>query len=204
MMRDEEFILPGSLKDMLSKYYDGLTSLEEERFLKKYFTEHQIQESLLPDQAILSLTNSDELILVPANELWGKIKRNEIKKNRAKKIIAIASSAAATLLLVISMSAWYYLSSDKNINLATDTFTNPEEAYKVVQKYLGLASNKLSYAYAEIKPIEKLAIPSDALQPFSDIDKNLQRLNQLNRIESTAHKLEHFSIITDLMRVDKN
>lgn len=201
-MNDEKYILPEDIKNLLSRYYDGLTSLEEEKLLKKYFTEHQITRSLLPDQAILSLTNSDEPTLIPANEIWDKIKRNEIKKSRSKKIIAIASSAAASLLIVVTMSTWFYLSSEKSNNLATDTFTNPEEAYRVVQKYLGLASTKLSYAYTEMKPIEKLAIPSEALHSFSAIDRNLQRLNQLDRIGNTAQRIERFSIITDLMDID--
>lgn len=203
-MNDEKYMLPDDIKNLLSRYYDSLTSLEEEKLLKKYFTEHQITRSLLPDQAILSLTNSDEPTLVPANEIWDKIKRNEIKKNRTKKIIAIASSAAASLLIVVTMSTWLYLSSEKSNNLATDTFTNPEEAYRVVQKYLGLASTKLSYAYTEMKPIEKLAIPSEALHSFSAIDRNLQRLNQLDRIGNTTQRIGRFSIITDLMDVDKN
>ena len=203
-MKDEEYILPDNIKDILSRYYDGFTSLEEERFLKKYFAEHQIPESLLADKAILSIANSDELTIVPANEIWAKIKRNEIQQNRFKRGIRIVSSAAASLIILISIGTWYYLSSEKQSNIATDTFTNPEEAYKVVQKYLGLASSKLSYAYTEIKPIEKLAIPSEALQSFSEIEKKMQPLNQLNRIESTSRKLEHFSIITDLLEVDKN
>ena len=204
MMKNEEYILPNNIKDILSRYYDGLTSLEEERFLRTYFSEHQIPESLLADKAIISLSNSVEHIILPPNEIWDKIKRNEIKQNRFKKVVLFASSIAASLLIVISVGNWYYFSSEKQNNLATDTFTNPEDAYKVVQKYLGLASSKLSYAYTEIKPIEKITIPSEALQSFSAIDDNLQRLNQLNRIESTAHKLAHFSIITDLIEVDKN
>lgn len=203
-MKNQEYILPDNIKIILLKYYDGLTSLEEEKLLKKYFAEHQIPESLFADQAILTLTHSEDFTLVPTNEIWDKIKQNEIKQNRFKKVIRIASSAAASLLIVISVTAWYYLSSEQHNALATDTYSNPEEAYKVVQKYLGLASKTLSYAYTEIKPIEKLTIPSEALEPFSDIDKNLQRLKQLNKINSTTQQLEHFSIITDLMVADKN
>lgn len=203
-MNKEENILPDYIKDILSKYYDGLTSIEEEKLLKKYFLEHKIPESLLTDQSILYASRKEEIYLFPNNELWDKIKQNESKHNRYRKTVRLISSLAASLLIMISLGIGFYLSFEKKSIIVADTFSNPEDAYKAVQKYLGFTSTKLSYAYTEIKPIEKLSIPCDAIQPFSDIDKNLQRLNHLNRLKSTSQKLERFSIITDFIKVDEN
>lgn len=203
-MNKEEYILPDNIKDILSRYYDGLTSIEEERLLKKYFVEHRIPESLIADHAILSIGKQEDVSFYPTNELWDKIRQNESKQHRFRKTVRLVSSIAASLLIVVSLGIGFYISSEKSSNMAIDTYSNPEDAYKAVQKYLGFASNKLSYAYTEIKPLEKLSIPSDAIQPFSDIDKNLQRLNQLNRLKSTTQKLEHFSVITDFINVNEN
>ena len=203
-MISEEYILPENIKNLLSRYYDGMTSLEEEKYLKKYLSEHHVSESLLADQTILSFTKPEEVSLFPANEIWAKIKQNEYKKKNNWRVIGVVSSIAASLLILISVGTWYFWLPVKQVTFGSDTYSNPKEAYMVVQKYLGFASSKLSYAYTEIKPIEKLTIPSEAMQPFLDIEKNLQRLNQLNRINSTTRKLEHFSIITELMEADKN
>lgn len=203
-MNNLEYILPENIKEILSRYYDGLTSLDEEKLLKKYFKEHQIPESLLTDQAIFSFTRSDEINLFPEHEIWDKIKQKESKQHKFRIVIGVVSSIAASLVILISIGTWYHFSSEKHNSLAVDTYSNPEDAYKAVEKYLGFASSKLSYAYTEIKPIEKLSIPSKAIQPFEDIDKNLNRLNQLDRINSTTKKLQQLTIITEIMKVDNN
>lgn len=203
-MNKEENILPDYLKDILSKYYDGLTSIEEDKLLKKYFLEHAIPDSFLTDQAILYASRQEEISLFPNNELWNVIKQHESKHNRYRKTVRLISTIAASLLIMVSLGIGFYLSTEKQSSIAKDTFSNPQDAYKAVQKYLGFTSTKLSYAYTEIKPIEKLSIPCDAIQPFSDIDKNLQRLNHLNRLKSSSQKLERFSIITDFIKVDEN
>jgi hypothetical protein len=203
-MKNGEYILPEDIKCILSKYYDGMTSLEEEKLLKKYFKDHQIPESQFADQAILSFTKPDNISLYPAKDIWEKIKQSETSSNRYKALIRMASSIAASIIILISIGTWYYISSDTHNKLATDTYSNPKDAYKTVQKYLGFTSSKLSYAYQGIKPIEKLAIPGEAIKPFEDIDKNIMRLNQLNRLNKTSKEMEHLSIITDIIKVDKN
>jgi len=203
-MNREEYILPDNIKSILSKYYDGLTSIEEEKLLKKYFVDYQIPESLLADQAILSFGSPEEVTLYPNNELWDLIKQNELKQNKFRKTIRLVSSIAASLLIILSLGIGYYLTSAKQDLMATDTYSNPEDAYKAVQKYLGFASSKLSIAYTEIKPIEKLAIPSKAISSFSDIDKNLERLKGFEKLNSSTQELKRFSILNDIIRVDNN
>ncbi len=203
-MNNEEYILPDNIKCFLSKYYDGSTSIEEEKLLKKYFVEHQIPEFLLADQAILSFGAPEEVNLYPNNELWDKIKQNELKQAKFRKTIRLVSSIAASLMIVLSLGIGYYITSVKQNELAADTYSNPEEAYKAVQKYLGFASNKLSYAYTEIKPIEKLVIPSEAIKSFSDMDKNFERLKDFEKLNSSTQELKRFSILNDIIRVDDN
>ncbi len=203
-MNKEEYILPDNIKDVLSRYYNGFTSIEEEKLLKKYFVEHQIPEFLLADQAILSFGSQEEISFYPNNELWAIIKQDEIKQNRFRKKIRLVSSIAASLLIVLSVGIGYHITSTKKNLLATDTYSNPEEAYKVVQKYLGFASSKLSYAYTEIKPIEKLSIPTDAIKSFSAINKNLECIERLEKLNATSQELERFSILNEIIHVDDN
>jgi len=202
-MTSKDYILSENIKRILKKYYDGLTSIEEERLLRKYFVENQIPESNLTDKALLSFVNEDEISVFPTNEIWEKIKAHEKREHKRRKSIRILSSIAASILVVFSLSVWYFYPMKQN-KLLTDSYSNPEEAYKAVQKYLGLVSTKLSYAYTEMKPIEKLSIPSETMQSFSSINKSFQRLKQLDRIGATTHELERFSIISDLIVVDKN
>ncbi|RPH27721.1 MAG: hypothetical protein EHM93_19095 [Bacteroidales bacterium] len=203
-MNKEKYILTDDIEKLLSKYYDGMTSVKEEKLLKEYFAENRIPQSYLDDQAILSFGRQEDYTLYPNNELWDKIQQNDSKQNKYKRIIRVVSSVAASILIVVAFGIGYHLSSSKHDLMVTDTYSNPEDAYKAVQKYLGFTSMKLSYAFTELKPIEKLTIPSEAIQPFSYIDKNLQRLNHLERLNSTSQKLKQLSVITDFIQVDDN
>ncbi|NVO09521.1 MAG: hypothetical protein HXX16_06125 [Bacteroidales bacterium] len=202
-MNNKDQILPEEIKSILSKYYNGRTTIEEERLLKKYFVQNQIPDSNLSDKALLSFVNDEELPIFPENEIWSKILVTEKKKRNQRKTIQILSSVAASILIVFSFSIWYSYPT-KHVETLTDTYSNPHEAYKAVQKYLGLVSTKLAYAYTEIRPIGKLAIPVEAMQSFSAIDKNVKRLQQFRILEGSAHELKRFSIISDIVIVDKN
>jgi len=203
-MNNEFQILPEEIKILLKKYYDGETSLEEERNLKAYFKEHQVSENCYSDKTLFSFQNTNELHILPENELWNKIKGGEKKQKGNRNVIRVVSSVAASLILLFTVFAWYYTSSRKHNELVLDTCSNPEEAYRIAQKYLGLASNKLSYAYNEIKPIENLAIPSKAMQPFSEINKNLEPLNQLKTLNKSTSSLEHLAVFDEIVNIDKN
>ncbi len=205
-MKKEDYILPEEIRSILSKYYEGLSTIEEERTLRKYLSEHDIPESMIVDQTVLSFSNQDDnLEFLPNNELWEAIHVNESKRFRLKQTILFASSIAASLIILVSVGLSIYFTSEKRDNIAVDTYSNPEEAYKAVQKYLGFTSKKLSYAYTEMKPMEMLSVPSEAMKPFSEIDKNFNRLNALDRINSTSRRLENISVFSNYINVnDKN
>ncbi len=42
------------------------------------------------------------------------------------------------------------------------------------------------------------------MQAFSTIDINAKRLQQFDKLGTSAHELERFSIISDIVIVDKN
>lgn len=206
-MKKEDYILSDEIKCILSKYYEGISSIEEERKLRKFLSEHDIPESMIVDQTLLSFSNHDDnLDYFANNELWEAIRANESKRLSLKRTILIATSVAASIIILISVGLSFYYTQEKKHSLAVvDTYSNPEEAYRAVQKYLGFASKKLSYAYTEIKPIELLSVPSEAMKPFSEIDKNINRLNALDRINSTSKRLENISVFSNYINVnDKN
>ena len=203
-MTSNNNILPDNIKSILSKYYEGLTSIEEEKALREYFGGDQIPDSNIAEKALFAFTNDEDLEIIPNNEIWDSIRKAERKEVEWKRKIQWISSIAASILLVISVTVGYNYYNAKQGQLSSDTYKTPEEAYKAVQKYLGLVSNKLSYAYNEMKPIEMLTIPSNSMQSFSTINDNLLKLKQLDKINSPIREIEHFSIISDFFVVDKN
>jgi hypothetical protein len=197
-------ILPDSIKSILLKYYDGLTSIEEERLLKDYFGKQPIPESNLADKTLLSITSNEEVLFIPNSEIWESINLFEVQKARRRKNIRLFMSTAASLLLIFSLGIGYNIYSSKKNMLPSDTYKSPEEAYKTVQKYLGLVSSKLSYAYTEMRPMEKLSIPGETMQSFIQIDNNFQKLKQLDRFSTATREIVHLSIISEVVAVENN
>lgn len=202
-MTNNESILPENIKRILTKYYDGHTSLEEERLLRKYFAENPISDSNLTYKTLLSFGTDNGYHAFPSDEIWKKIKDKERAEQKQRKSIKIISSIVASIIVVLSIGVLCFYPVNQE-NRLTDSYSNPEDAYKAVQKYLGFVSSRLSYAYMEMKPIEKLSIPSEAMQPFSSIDQSFQRLKLFNRIGVTTRELECFSTISDIIVVDNN
>jgi len=203
MIRNEN-ILPDSIRSILTKYYNGLTSIEEEKVLREYFKANLIPESNLSDKAILSFNNDEKISIFPTNEIWEKLRTADEQANRRRKTIRLSLSIAASVVIVFSLSLGYTFLTMKQNKLIADSYKNPEEAYRAVQKYLGLVSSKLSYAYTEMQPIEKLSIPNEAMQSFSSINENFQYLNRLETMGTATRELERFSIISDILVDDKN
>ena len=131
-----------------------------------------------------------------------QIKESERKLQKRSYYIKLVTSVAASVVLIVSISFWYSINQQHKNVYAKDTFTDPKEAYLVAQKYLGLVSSKLSYACAEIKPIEKLGIPSKLIKPIDCINQEIYHLNQLNSIQKSASLLEQFSVFSDYINVD--
>jgi len=80
-MKKEDYILPEELRSILSKYYE-----------RKYLSEHDIPESMIIDQTVLSFSNhqDDNLEFLPNNELWDAIHVNESKRFRLKRTILVS------------------------------------------------------------------------------------------------------------------
>lgn len=201
-MKNNDIILPDRIKSILSKYYDGQTTIEEERQLKDFFAKNDIPFPYTPDLHLLAFSNQESNAILPNDILWNKIKAEDVKRKRRGNTIKIISSAAASILVIFSISLWYQVSQHEVKKFASDTYSNPKEAYMVAQKYLGLVSNKLSYACAEMKPIEKLSIPTEAMKSFNELNQGFQHLNQLNNLEKPTKRLKQFSIIADYIVID--
>jgi len=200
-MRSQDKILPENIKEILQKYYDGLTSIDEEKLLKDYFSVNASDVSRIPDQQLFTFLNQKDDGFISNEKLWEGIRINEIKKQKQVKVIKFFYSAAASIIIIFSLSLWYLLYEPTKTNIVADTYSNPEEAYRVARKYLGFVSNNLSNVYTEIKSIEKLSIPSDAMQSFNKIDESFDQLSRLNKLRESTTKMGKISVISDYINI---
>lgn len=115
---------------LLEKYFEGKTTLQEERELKYYFSSGEVMPIFEPYKKIFCGFAEQKKVKFIKNQSFKP-------KNRSKKWIGLAASF--TLLLGV---AWFYFNQNKKENLGT--FSSPEEVYLETQKALQMVSNELN------------------------------------------------------------
>lgn len=166
------------IKFLLDKYYQGKTSLEEERVLKEYFSQQNSSYNDTADKEILSHFNSDKTFL-PANFMdeMDEIVECEWKyssKRRFLKIVKWSSSIAAVLIIAVGVFVFNKVGSPAY----TDTYQTEEEAYMETKKVLLFISNTMNNKTASLKYL-------------SNVNDSFEKCAQLSKINETLNSIKN-------------
>lgn len=180
---------------MLDRFYQGETSMEEEKLLQDYFASPSIPEELMPDRDLFrALGTAGESVPVPEDlnqKILDVIDQQEKKVVRTRRISVFSlSGLAAGLLVVIALYVGYFNdngSARLAANQLTDTYEDPQKAYEEARKTLAYVSAKLNTGTSELEHVVKASkSASDPLKSLSKINKGskeLSLLGQLQRVE---------------------
>ncbi|MEZ4980653.1 MAG: hypothetical protein R2769_03515 [Saprospiraceae bacterium] len=148
---------------LLEKYFEGQTSLEEEKQLRDFFSKENIPEHLLPYKGLFNYfeveqeaslsENFDEKILekIQKSEMVTGIRRMNFTWVRVAAMLAIAIGG---LFLVKNFNT---KSQDNTIDWSKYEAQTPEEAYEETIKALAVVSKKLNAGEKETrKGMEKI------------------------------------------------
>ena len=161
------------IEELLNRYLEGESTLEEEAQLKEYFSRpglspehHEMQEmfryfAAANHEATPPFDINDELSAVIESE-WKKE-----NKNRFRRIIGWAASAAA--VLAISFGIYSYL--NKPQATIKDTFKDPRLAYLETKRALLLVSNTMNRNTASLKYLAKVDESFNHMKKIAEIDK---------------------------------
>jgi len=95
----KEYIL-----ELLDKYNEAETSLQEEHILQEYFLSGSVDKDLLPYKSIFTFLKNEQKITAPEVKKEGMVTVTSKPKNRVRRLIIISSSIAASLLLGIGLT----------------------------------------------------------------------------------------------------
>ncbi len=151
------------IERLLAEFYEGNTTESQEEALRDYFRTTEVPEHLLKDKEIfLSLYQAaDRDVEVPAG-LGDKLsllidekaeeEQRFFRPNNAKRNWRWIGGIAATVLLLIGIGYGVdRLGNDVCPPTPQDTFSDPEEAYRVLQATLLEVSTNLNQGIAQIK-----------------------------------------------------
>ena len=180
------------IRKMLERFYQGETTLEEEKQLDDYFSSTTVPEELLPDKELFqAFGTSDDSITVPKDlnkKILETIDREERKELRTRRISIFSLSGLAAGLLVMIAVYLFFLRTDEPARLAsqqwTDTYEDPMAAYEEAKRTLTYVSAKLNHGTDELKHVQKLSkTTTDPLKSLSMINKGSRELNLLGQLQ---------------------
>jgi hypothetical protein len=145
------------LKRLVEKYYDGLSTDEDEKALRAYFSGNNVYPGYEAEREIFSLLMRSTEIPEPSAGFEASIMKSidaQSDQKAYKKIrhlLLPAISAAAGLLILAGSYFLFIHKSDRE-----DTFTDPEIAYAETIKVLMDVSTRLNHCTQSLQPVGKI------------------------------------------------
>ncbi|MFP4024351.1 MAG: hypothetical protein ACLFVR_07470 [Thiohalospira sp.] len=185
------------IKALLEKYYNGESSLEEEKLLQEYFSSNKVDKEFAADRTIFTYASEQakKANQIPdlGNEIWENIeKNNNIKQLKKRKLYHYSLSIAASVaILVVS---FFFIKNEINTQSQVsfeDTYDNPELAYLQAKEALLFVSSKLNSGTEHLKPIQKLNEGKEELNLLSTFNQGLYELKPVQKYNIADKYIKH-------------
>lgn len=181
------------IQELLEKYYNGETTLEEERKLHWYFQTQDIPMHLKPDQEMfryLYKQNREEA----SPDITEKLSRLiDEQAGRSRFILPVRSirfisGIAATILIILAL--WLSFGRDfmqqNRMGRFADTFDDPQLAYLETKKALLMVSEKLNIGTKELQHLKKYNQSIGMLEPVLSFGPSIRRLDKISKFNEAT------------------
>ena len=173
-----------NIEHLLEKYYNGETSLEEERKLRWYFQTHGFPERFQAEKRMHDYFQTKKKeILSPGltNKLSTLIDNHSSNRSRMKTILLWAGSAAAVVIILLTVFLGNRETFSHREARFKDTYNDPMLAYLETRKALILVSEKLNEGTQNLQTLNKLDKGINNLTPVFSFGPGIQHLNKLSK-----------------------
>lgn len=171
---------------LLYKFYEGLTTGEEERMLIDFFTGKNVPPGYETEQALFNYYLASQEVPEPATGFEERIISAlgtvpEKTGSDARRLAITLSGIAAGIIILIG--SWFLLTRQAT----HDTFRDPEIAYAETMKILYEVSAKMNSGAASLTPVSKMNITEvEGLKVLSrskeTLEKNLESLGYFREV----------------------
>lgn len=148
------------VEKLINAFYEGNTSIEEEKALLHYFRTADVPEHLLAEKEMfLNLAIHEpevpgglEKKLSGLIDTWEQAEKEQLSIKPAGKINwRWVSGIAAGILLIFSVWTYTDYHATNVDTLQADTYANPDDALKEAQKALALVSKNLNKGMSQLE-----------------------------------------------------
>jgi hypothetical protein len=175
-----------NLKQVLDRYYEGLSTLEEENALRYFFKSEHVPAEFETDKAMFTFASTN--VISESSEelnhtLWNAIHEGAEKKaERKSKIIRRISwiSIAASALLIIGLN--WLLTQKNQPNLLADTYDDPAIALQQTREILLKISGSMNKGLSELESLSSMDNAMGKLAPLGELSKQIDRVYQIEAL----------------------
>lgn len=184
------------IETLLQRYFEALTSFEEEAELIRYFEEHETPpEWNWAKEQLLGFADLQDLEIPIPEDLDSSILKQLAPFQEDKKIRRIGSNGLISLLsiaasIMLIASALIFINRQPDVGNIEDpelAYAETKQALDLVSKYFNQGTEKL----VNLNKMEEAVKPLDQLKRVDETRNTLQMLNNFDKgIETTQGLLK--------------
>jgi len=185
---------------LLQRFYNGESTIEEEKELKDFFINNDVPRHLWAEQEMFTYYDVESKSEKHDKALGNKIinaindaERKEFKqKIKRRKIYYTVSSAAAGITLLVTMYFAFFFNGSNR-----DTYDDPEIAYLQTRETLLFVSSKMNQGTKELQVLDKINEATRPLTNVSKIEYSTKSIYTLSLFGTGIRNLENLSKINE-------
>ena len=175
------------VKELLESYYEGRTTLNEEKQLKRFFANENIPPEFEADRLYFESLEDYTGLLVPPNIesiVTSAIQKEEFKreekKNRIYRIVTGTSIAASLLLFFV---VGWFIVQNRYSNQLVDTYTDPQIAFEQTRALLQKVSKNMNKASKELQYMSVISETMEIMEPINQLPMQLNQASRVSALE---------------------
>jgi hypothetical protein len=173
------------IERLLDRYFEGETSLAEEKVLKDFFASGNVPERLKDMQKYFSFIEMEVATVLDDPGFDEKVMAN-IKENKLSNLIDLRrpwiywiSGVAAGILIILAI----FVKFDPFTKKIDDTYKDPQVAYAEAKKILLYVSAKFNKGTRNLESVKAYETGLKELKPVSAIKTAANEVSRLDEVE---------------------
>ena len=187
----------GKVKALLADYYEGITSMEDEKLLADFFLHEEVPEELEADRRLFLSFNEAAGKKMPdpgfEENLFSVIREYEgiNRQTRIRRIYYTVSGVAAGLLLLIG-TYFFLADGETGITAGVEPEYTVEEtmlAYQEAKNALVMVSRVMNTGTDQLEPLSRIPEATRNLGMINKFYEGTMELQSLTKFEETRERI---------------
>lgn len=176
------------IEKLIRRFEEGLTSIEEENFLKDFFTGDDVPYHLAHYKDLFHYYHDEGKIKTSAqfDQKLVKMIESQKKQSDMRKVIWSISALAASVIIIFGI---FFSPTSKPEY--TDTFNNPQTAYAETKKILLAVSGNFNAGLSEMEKLDDFTSGISHLENLNELNNGIDKLRKLSIINETKNKISN-------------